>query len=102
MPTRAPSSIGGLEPLAAESFPKEIGMRRISETEYVVLNAAALKPSAREDTAIGRDRIHGSRGFPNTYSAGTAMARPRVRFKVMRLCCRFENRGRLGIWRRRN
>jgi hypothetical protein len=25
-----------------------------------------------------------------------------VRFKVMRLCCRFENRGRLGIWRRRN
>jgi hypothetical protein len=26
----------------------------------------------------------------------------RVRFKVMRLCCRFENRGRLGIWRRRS
>jgi hypothetical protein len=25
-----------------------------------------------------------------------------VRFKVMRLCCRFENRGRLGIWRRRS
>jgi len=25
-----------------------------------------------------------------------------VRFKVMQLCCRFENRGRLGIWRRRN
>ena len=25
-----------------------------------------------------------------------------VRFKVMRLSCRFENRGRLGIWRRRN
>jgi hypothetical protein len=26
----------------------------------------------------------------------------RVRFKVMRLCCRYEKRGRLGIWRRRN
>jgi hypothetical protein len=31
-----------------------------------------------------------------------ATLRDGVRFKVMRLCCRFENRGRLGIWRRRN
>jgi hypothetical protein len=29
-------------------------------------------------------------------------SRPWVRFKVMQLCRRFENRGRLGIWRRRN
>ena len=34
------------------------------------------------------------------YVAGIPLAR--VRFKVMRLSCRFENRGRLGIWRRRN
>ena len=34
--------------------------------------------------------------------ADKAQASSGVRFKVMRLCCRFENRGRLGIWRRRN
>jgi DNA-binding transcriptional MerR regulator len=33
---------------------------------------------------------------------GKLAVRQWVRFKVMRLCCRSENRGRLGIWRRRN
>jgi putative ABC transport system substrate-binding protein len=44
--------------------------------------------------SYGVDRVDASRR--------TATYVNRVRFKVMQLCCRFENRGRLGIWRRRN
>jgi hypothetical protein len=41
-------------------------------------------------------------GHGNKHLSAVLATLNRVRFKVMRLCCRFENRGRLGIWRRRN
>ena len=58
----------------------------------IVVTGATAKGAERWDVGIAFAMLRWGR----TARSGW------VRFKVMRLCCRFENRGRLGIWRRRS